>query len=89
MSNYRRGADLERALVRHLRSLGWEAARSASSKSAVDVWAVRGGDLKLFQCSLYRTAAKERSVAESSDRLGFPVFLVTKDTLATMEHGSA
>lgn len=81
VSNYSRGVQLERDLVNHLRSLGWESARSASSKSAVDVWAVKGGELKLFQCALKRTAAKERAVEEASDRLLFPVFLVTRETL--------
>ena len=81
MSNYSRGADLERALVRHLRSQGWEAARSASSKSAVDVWAVKGGRVRLFQCAIRRTAAKDRAVLEASKRLGKQVLLITRETL--------
>jgi Holliday junction resolvase len=85
VSNYRRGADLERALVRHLRAHGWEAARSASSKSGIDVWAVKGGNVRLFQCSLQRTAQKEREVAEASERLGIQVRLVTKGSLVDME----
>ena len=83
-NQYRRGADLERALVRWLREKGWEAARSASSKSAVDVWAVRAGEVRLYQCSLRRTPAKVRAVSEASLRLGFPVALMTKDDLAAI-----
>jgi Holliday junction resolvase len=78
VSNYRRGADLERALVRRLRAHGWEAARSASSKSAVDVWAAKSGVVRLYQCSLKRTAAKERAVNEATNRIGVTVSLVTK-----------
>lgn len=78
MSNYRRGADLERALVRHLRAAGWEAARSACSKSAVDVWSVKNGQVRLYQCSLRETAAKRRAVQEASKRIGHEIFLVTK-----------
>ena len=81
-NQYRRGADLERALVRYLRSQGWEAARSASSKSAVDVWAVKDGSLELFQCSVRLTPAKLRAVKGASERIGHPIRLCYRG-----EHG--
>lgn len=40
MSNYRKGADYERQIVNELREQGFVCARSAGSKSKIDVWAV-------------------------------------------------
>lgn len=40
MSNYRKGADYERKIVNELRAQGFVCARSAGSKSPIDIWAV-------------------------------------------------
>lgn len=40
-TNYRRGSDLERWIVEDLEAAGWYAVRSAGSKGAADVVAVR------------------------------------------------
>jgi Holliday junction resolvase len=89
MSNYRRGAELERDLVNQLRADGWEAARSAGSKSAVDVWAVRAGVVRLFQCTVAKSlSSKRRDVAAATLRLGHPVELVTPATLVELEEAA-
>ena len=75
--------------MRYLRAHGWEAVRSASSKSSVDVWAVKVGEFALYQCSLKRTRAKERAVREASMRLGFPLVLVTREDMAALERAEA
>jgi hypothetical protein len=48
-NSYRRGTSFERRLVTLLKPLGWCVARSASSHSAVDVWAVSGEAVLLLQ----------------------------------------
>ena len=40
MSKYRKGADYERKIVNELRDEGYVCARSAGSKSPIDVWAI-------------------------------------------------
>jgi Holliday junction resolvase len=82
VSNYSRGVELERELVNRLRENDWEAARSASSKSGIDVWAVKNGNVRLFQCALKRTAQKERDVEGATLRLGIEVRLVTKRNIS-------
>ena len=52
MSNYRRGADFERAVRAHLAENGYEVIRSAGSKTKVDLVAIKTGDLLLIQCKL-------------------------------------
>lgn len=39
-NKYRKGADYERKIVNELRDAGFIAARSAGSKSPIDVWAI-------------------------------------------------
>ena len=54
VSNYRKGADKERELVRLFRAKGALCARSAGRKSPVDVWAVHDGELHLIQVKARR-----------------------------------
>lgn len=52
MNNYRKGADKERRIVNELRSEGWVCARSAGSKSPIDIWAIdpKTNQILLIQC---------------------------------------
>lgn len=52
MSNYRRGADFERAVRADLVDHGYEVIRSAGSKTKVDLVAIKNGELLLIQCKL-------------------------------------
>lgn len=51
-SQYRRGADFERALKKHLESLGMFVVRSAGSKGPVDLVAFDGQQCYFIQCKL-------------------------------------
>ncbi len=84
MSRYSSGANLERALVNHLRGLGWVAARSAGSKSPVDVWAAKDGVVIAYQCAVNYTHAKELAVKAASEKMGIPVLLITRKSLRLM-----
>lgn len=44
-----RGVNIERKIVAQLRNEGWLCARSAGSKSPIDVWAVKEGSVRLIQ----------------------------------------
>lgn len=49
MTNYARGADFERKVQAHLESEGYVTVRSAGSKGAVDVVALKQGETLLVQ----------------------------------------
>lgn len=51
-SQYRRGADFERALKKYLESKGMFVVRSAGSKGPVDLVAFDGHDRYFIQCKL-------------------------------------
>lgn len=50
MTNYRRGADFERAVVKDLERLGFDCVRSAGSHRPADIWAERGDTQWKVQC---------------------------------------
>ncbi|MFE5369219.1 group I intron-associated PD-(D/E)XK endonuclease [Streptomyces mirabilis] len=52
ITNYRRGADFERAVRADLVEHGYEVIRSAGSKTKVDLVAIKTGELLLIQCKL-------------------------------------
>lgn len=49
-SNYHRGRDLEHRVRTHLRNEGYEALRTAGSKSKVDLVAIKPGQILFVQC---------------------------------------
>jgi Holliday junction resolvase len=74
-SQYRRGANFELEVVHHLRELGYDAQRTAGSKSRVDVMAVHQVEpesLLFIQAKLSGTItkAKKREFAEFCHRAG-------------------
>lgn len=51
-NEYRRGANFERRVMRHLEKQGWFCFRSAGSHKPADVIAFRLGEVMLIQCQL-------------------------------------
>ena len=62
-TNYRRGAEKERRIVKYFRDRGKLAVRSAGSHSLVDVWVVdkEAHVIKLIQAKLGKLGKKERA----------------------------
>lgn len=87
MSNpkYVKGAQLERDLVNKLRESGYMAARSASSKSPVDVWAVKGGNFRVFQCSVNTNNKKAADRLKINKQYGVDLEIVTRESLENIE----
>lgn len=50
MSNYRRGADFERQVLKDLEKRGFVAARAAGSHTPSDIYAVQPGRVLFVQC---------------------------------------
>ena len=85
-NQYRRGANLERELVIRLRANGYMAARSASSKSPVDVWAVKDGQFRVFQCTLNGNSKKTSDRLKINKAYGVDMEIVTKESLENLEY---
>lgn len=52
VSNYSRGADFERQVIKILILKGYAAIRAAGSHSPADIWATRNGKLFFVQCKI-------------------------------------
>lgn len=52
VSNYSRGANFERQVIKILTMKGYAAIRAAGSHSPADIWATRDGKLFFIQCKL-------------------------------------
>jgi len=67
MNTSRKGRTAEQKLVRELRALGYIAARSAASKSDIDVWAVHPGRkiVRLFQLKTGKSATDALKAREA------------------------
>jgi Holliday junction resolvase len=50
ITRYRKGADFERRVLKHLEKQGYVVFRAAGSKSPVDLVALRSGEVMLVQC---------------------------------------
>ena len=70
--NYRNGAQLERAARVVLESVGYYVIRSAGSKGAADLVALKPGEVLLVQCKLdgKMPPAEREAFAKLADRLG-------------------
>ena len=81
MSNYSRGANFERRLVKHLRSQGMRAHRTAGSHTPIDVIAGANGIVYAFQCQLdeYFPPAKIEALKEEAKEFGAIPQLVWRD----------
>lgn len=68
MSNYRKGADLERAAAKVLIGNGYLVIRSAGSKSPVDLVALKRGETVLVQCKVdgYLTPSERNELRGSA-----------------------
>ena len=71
-SQYRRGADFERALKKHLESKGYFVVRSAGSKGPVDLVAIgTGAEVIFIQCKIGKISQKElTALGELADVYG-------------------
>jgi len=55
VSQYARGAAFERAVRHHLEDDGYDVIRSAGSKGAIDIVAMKPGELLFIQCKISGT----------------------------------
>jgi Holliday junction resolvase len=59
MTNYQKGANFERLVLKDLRNKGWLAIRSAGSHSKIDILAVKEGLIRAIQCKTDGVISKE------------------------------
>lgn len=76
-TNYARGAAFERRVKARLEADGWYVARSAGSKTSVDLVAVKDGRVLFIQCSLGKKSKRELMALKdlSEDKGARPVFV--------------
>lgn len=81
MTNYSKGANFERRLVKHLRSQGMRAHRTAGSHTPIDVIAGADGKCYAFQCQLdkYFEPAKIEALKEEAKQFGAVPYLAWRD----------
>lgn len=63
MSNYSRGANFERRVMKNLEARSWTVFRSAGSHSPVDLVAIRMGEVQLYQCQIDKHFAPGKRAA--------------------------
>ena len=82
-NKYRKGADLERKIVREFRDNGFISARSAGSKSKIDVWAINPvtREIHLIQAKKGKSplSNEEKSILASCDNQVFTVFAYLRE----------
>ena len=77
MTNYSRGAALERKIKKALEADGYLVMRSAGSKGPLDLIAVSINDMKFIQVKNHKpTAAARRKAKETSDKYRIVVTLM-------------
>lgn len=81
MNEYRRGANFERRVMRHLEKEGWFCFRSAGSHKPADVIAFRCGEVMLIQCQLdsYFAPAKKQALYSLAEDNKFQAWLAFRE----------
>jgi len=78
MSAYRKGAYYERKLFHQLEKEGWYVVRSAGSKGALDLVAIRDGKVMGIQVKKRKqlSKAERENLEHLREKLGVPIFVV-------------
>ncbi len=78
MSKYRKGAYYERKVLHQLEKDGWYVVRSAGSKGALDLVAIKDGKVIGIQVKKMKqlSKAERENLGRLRERLGVPIFVV-------------
>ena len=81
MTQYTRGANFERRVIRKLVKDGWDCARTAGSHGAADIWAARAGEFMFIQCQIdnYFEPAKTEALIDLAHRNNSQAWLAWRE----------